>query len=75
MLFFRTKHLVRSQKAKIDKAARAYAKQAWERYAEYMKYSKDNRVAYYPDRCKVCDGEELITPRYKRILDLYKAKI
>lgn len=55
-----------------DKAAKEYAIKAKQAYDAYTKYSKDNDVAYYPARCKVFDGEELLTPKYKRILDQYR---
>ncbi|MBR1746584.1 MAG: hypothetical protein IJ735_00020 [Clostridia bacterium] len=57
----------------IDKkAASAYAQEAKAWYQEYIKYSKDHKVAYYPDRCRVFDGEELIDKKYVRLLDAYK---
>ena len=54
------------------KGAKAYALDARKTFDEYARYCEKNKVARYPDRCKVFDGEELITPKYKRILDLYK---
>ena len=36
--------------------------------AEYQAYSKKNEVAFYPSRCQVFDGEELVSARYKRLL-------
>lgn len=54
------------------KDAKAYAIEARKTFDEYVRYSQKNKVAYYPDRCKVFDGEELISPKYKRILDLYR---
>lgn len=59
----------------VDKdASRLYAQEAKAKYQEYIKYSKDNNVAFYPDRCKVFDGEELIEKKYVRLLDAYKKK-
>lgn len=59
-------------KSVSKKDAKAYALEARKTFDEYVKYSQKNKVAYYPDRCKVFDGEELISPKYKRVLDLYK---
>ena len=67
-----TLHSVSDLKSISPKDAKAYALDARKTFDEYVRYSQKNKVAYYADRCKVFDGEELITPKYKRILDLYK---
>lgn len=41
-------------------------KKAKELYKKYVDYSNANKVAFYPWRCKVFDGEELINNDYKR---------
>ena len=57
----------------IDKtAALAYKAEGKRLFDEYAAFCEKNKVARYPARCEVFDGEELITPRYKQILDLYK---
>lgn len=57
-----------------DKASKAFYKKAKAAVAEYKKYSEKNKVAYYPDRCRVFDGEELLNPKYVRILEQYKGR-
>lgn len=49
--------------------ARAYALESKVLYKKYADYCNKNKVATYPARCKVFDGEELISPVYKRILN------
>lgn len=51
--------------------ARFFASQSKELYEQYKAYCDKNKVAYYPARCKVFDGELLITPRYKALLEKY----
>lgn len=52
-----------------NEAARAYARQSRQLFYEYADYCEKNKVARYPARCKVFDGEELISPVYKRLLE------
>lgn len=51
--------------------ARYLAEQSKELYEQYKAYCDKNKVAYYPARCKVFDGEQLINPRYKALLQKY----
>lgn len=51
--------------------ARYLAEQSKELYEQYKAYCDKNKVAYYPARCKVFDGEQLINPRYKALLKKY----
>ena len=51
-----------------SREARAYQLRAQELYKEYQEYSRKNNVAFYPARCQVFDGEELVSKRYKRLL-------
>ena len=52
--------------------AKVLRKEGEQLFSKYAAFCKRNNVAYYPARCRVFDGEELLTPKYKRILDLYK---
>ena len=52
-----------------DKKSKAFALESKQLYDEYTKFCDKNRVAYYPSRCKVFDGEELISPVYRRLLN------
>lgn len=57
----------------LDNArSKALWRESKELFNKYAAYCEKNKVARYPARCEVFDGEELITPKYKRILDLYK---
>ena len=48
--------------------AKEYVLQARKLTQEYEEYSKKNEVAFYPSRCRVFDGEELVSARYRRLL-------
>lgn len=54
-----------------NEAARAYARKSRQLFDEYAEYCDENKVARYPARCKVFDGEQLINPRYKALLQKY----
>lgn len=56
------------------KVAAQFKKEATKLFKEYTEYSKNNDVAYYPSRCTLFDGEELLTPKYVRLLEKYKGK-
>lgn len=55
-----------------DAQAKALRKESNALFDKYAAFCKKNNVAYYPARCRVFDGEELISPKYKTILDSYK---
>lgn len=49
--------------------ASRYGRESKELYRKYIDYSKKNDVAYYPSRCEVFDGEELINASYRKVIE------
>ena len=52
-----------------SREARKYMGKAREAYENYKKYCRENKVAFYPARCKVFDGEEELTQAVKRLIN------
>ena len=55
-----------------SREARKYMGKAREAYENYKKYCRENKVAFYPARCKVFDGEEELNNAIRKFIEKKK---